>query len=738
MLFGAIAYGQNTFKDEIRANGGLRVGGATFAEIDSITKQAGKLRIMSGAVLQTIAGHVLESDTATMLAPYVISAQNYDIRFDKTTSGVAAMHGEDAVFIEIPIANMEELGTITGSTYGISQLELPLALKDTINNIYYVSNDGDDNSDGLTPSTSFEHHPWMITWGGPVTLAAGDIVCMKRGDTWTIASPVADYITVEESGTAGNYIITTAYGAGAKPIINISTDSNYKVINGTGKSYIIFNNLDISHYAATRDDANGQHGILLGDDGAGDVSHDWVITNCDIHNIPATGIHCGAGGDSYNIVIGDTSATTTATTTKYSNNIYDCGLSGISITGCAPVTLVTNTYVNYNYIHDINVDGTVGQNTYGISFSTVTSTANGVSDGCYIRFNRIENIPVWTGIDFHNGKNAYVQDNYIYNCHSGIVGQSRDDDGTTETLEYFYVERNIIENPTDDIFNDFLFLTISGSAAYDLNNFEINDNTFFYTAVPTVETSAFAIKAQYTNGLIIDGNYFYNGPPAASNGAIMLQNEIKAVTITNNFIHNWTDAIYFTDPDDIDGDITITNNVVKNKGTSVLTNGAAGTINGDINIYNNTFLASDDLGLTSIISFNASTLAAGKTINVKNNIIGLTTALDVWYVTTPTTITGTFNCDYNIYWNSNGANVFKSAGSSVSYANWLVAGYDAHSPNVAHGDQSFDPLLKNAGASYLLLTDFDLQTTSPCINAGVDVAIDYLGTAPDIGYIEKR
>lgn len=63
-------FGQNTFKYEIRANGGLRVGGSTFAEIDSITKQAGKLRIISGNTLQQIAGHLLEADTTTMLAKY--------------------------------------------------------------------------------------------------------------------------------------------------------------------------------------------------------------------------------------------------------------------------------------------------------------------------------------------------------------------------------------------------------------------------------------------------------------------------------------------------------------------------------------------------------------------------------------------------------------------------------------------------------------------------------------------
>lgn len=65
---------QNTFKYEIRANGGLRVGSSVFPKIDSITLQAGKLRIMSGATLQKIAGHVLEADTAAMLSHYALKS----------------------------------------------------------------------------------------------------------------------------------------------------------------------------------------------------------------------------------------------------------------------------------------------------------------------------------------------------------------------------------------------------------------------------------------------------------------------------------------------------------------------------------------------------------------------------------------------------------------------------------------------------------------------------------------
>jgi len=109
------------------------------------------------------------------------------------------------------------------------------------------------------------------------------------------------------------------------------------------------------------------------------------------------------------------------------------------------------------------------------------------------------------------------------------------------------------------------------------------------------------------------------------------------------------------------------------------------------------------------------------------------------YINGPPTIGGTLAMDYNLYWNSTYATPFKLSGTERNWAYWTgTLTYDTNSPNVGHGDADLDPLFKNAGGSYLLELDFDLQTTSPCINAGVDVTIDYLGPAPDIGRYEKR
>jgi len=55
-------------------------------------------------------------------------------------------------------------------------------------------------------------------------------------------------MTVAQSGTAGNPITTTCYGAsGNKSLIQITGNYPYAVIRGYGKSFITFDNLEIKH-----------------------------------------------------------------------------------------------------------------------------------------------------------------------------------------------------------------------------------------------------------------------------------------------------------------------------------------------------------------------------------------------------------------------------------------------------------------------------------------------------------
>ena len=85
---------------------------------------------------------------------------------------------------------------------------------DVTGTIYYISNDGDDSNDGLSPETA---------WATPYTamkkgLKAGDAVLFARGDTW--------YVDVETNIGNTEYNLSFAdgvnigaYGDGAKPVL---------------------------------------------------------------------------------------------------------------------------------------------------------------------------------------------------------------------------------------------------------------------------------------------------------------------------------------------------------------------------------------------------------------------------------------------------------------------------------------------------------------------------------------
>ena len=89
---------------------------------------------------------------------------------------------------------------------------------------YYISNDGDDNNDGLTPETAWQSVSKLLQeldQREGCVLKPGDAIFLRRGDTfrlpyWSL-SVSADNITI------------SAYGEGEKPILTSSSE------NGTGE-----------------------------------------------------------------------------------------------------------------------------------------------------------------------------------------------------------------------------------------------------------------------------------------------------------------------------------------------------------------------------------------------------------------------------------------------------------------------------------------------------------------------
>lgn len=75
---------------------------------------------------------------------------------------------------------------------------------------YYVSNDGDDGADGLTPATAWE----TLNKVNTSTFNAGDQILLNKGDTWN------ERLVPPSSGSSSGYITFGSYGTGNAPIID--------------------------------------------------------------------------------------------------------------------------------------------------------------------------------------------------------------------------------------------------------------------------------------------------------------------------------------------------------------------------------------------------------------------------------------------------------------------------------------------------------------------------------------
>lgn len=83
--------------------------------------------------------------------------------------------------------------------------------------------------------------------------------------------------------------------------------------------------------------------------------------------------------------------------------------------------------------------------------------------------------------------------------------------------------------------------------------------------------------------------------------------------------------------------------------------------------------------------------------------------------------------DYNLYDRANDTDTrWRFDGSLKNYADWKTA--------ISGDTNSLD--VQSASFTDAANDDFSLADGSPCINAGVDVGLDYNGAAPDLGYLE--
>lgn len=160
------------------------------------------------------------------------------------------------------------------------------------NNIFYVSNDGDDSNDGSinSPWKTLEKASEVLkqtSKGG--LLYPGDKLLFRSGDTFE------GKLNILCSGTASQPIEISSYGTGELPIIsgsgNIPNGDNLEAIKMTNTSHIILNNLWIKNNRKNMGTitwgTNTAYGIKVIANKWGGVSKGLTFTNLKITDVYA-------------------------------------------------------------------------------------------------------------------------------------------------------------------------------------------------------------------------------------------------------------------------------------------------------------------------------------------------------------------------------------------------------------------------------------------------------------------
>jgi autotransporter-associated beta strand protein len=139
---------------------------------------------------------------------------------------------------------------------------------------YYVAPAGNDANDGVNTAT-----PWQsINKVNTTTFQPGDNILFKRGGTWSGA------LRPQGSGNATSQITLSAYGEGAKPLINGA--GNWTALWLENQNYWTIDGFEVTNMAGGS--GGNRSGIRVRGGSDGSTINRIRILNNDIHDIHAT------------------------------------------------------------------------------------------------------------------------------------------------------------------------------------------------------------------------------------------------------------------------------------------------------------------------------------------------------------------------------------------------------------------------------------------------------------------
>lgn len=391
---------------------------------------------------------------------------------------------------------------------------------------FYVSAAGSDAADGLTPATAWATVAKVNSSQG--SFLPGDYILFRRGDTFT-----GTMLYITTAGTDGRPITYGAYGAGARPVINMTTNSSIYVDNiggvgitsitvtGGGSSFTSFGGITYFTNTGRKNnifiedcDVSGfQHGISIGGSTGTDGYNGVRVNNCDLHDNRDTGMFMygptfSAGVFSHrNVTVSNSRAysnlgNASNTTSHSGSGILLGSVNGGLIDQCTAYSNgANNAYVNGGpaglWCYDSN-NVTIQRS---LSYSNRSGTG---ADG--------------DGFDLDiNVSNSAIQYCLAYDNHgAGVLAWARTTgtDWTGNTIRY-----NLLVGNGRGTSGGFYGEIAMGG---NLNNSWIYENTCVSKDLGGTSVPAFSIGTATPVGLLLWNNIFY------SNGASPILNTTTA------------------------------------------------------------------------------------------------------------------------------------------------------------------------------------------------------------------